>query len=137
MGEDFFLPIPSVAGRLPRASCAGIDEFYGSFPLLVPLAILGVRGKDGHNAAVVPLEEGGVPREPRPVTLDRSYAYLATDRAGRFLLGRDYGSGAVDVYPLGAAGRLRSPASRLPPAAATRLFQRRARAWRLGLPTSR
>jgi len=68
------------------------------------LYVSGGRGKDGHNAAVVPLDEGGVPREPRPVTLDRGYAYLATDRAGRFLLGCDYGSGAVDVYPLDAAG---------------------------------
>jgi len=68
------------------------------------LYVSGGRGNDGHNSAVVPLDEAGLPQEPRPVALDRGYAYLSTDRAGRFLLGCDYGSGAVDVYPLDAAG---------------------------------
>ncbi len=30
----------------------------------------------------------------------RAYAYLSVDRSGKFLLGCDYGSGIVDVYPL-------------------------------------
>jgi len=73
-------------------------------PTLPVLYVSGGKGKDGHNAAVVPLDEAGMPQEPKPVTLDRGYAYLATDQAGRFLLGCDYGSGAVDVFPLDSAG---------------------------------
>jgi 6-phosphogluconolactonase (cycloisomerase 2 family) len=68
------------------------------------LYVSGGHGEHRHNAAVVPLDEAGLPQEPKPVTLDRGYAYLSTDRAGRFLLGCDYGSGTVDVYPLDAAG---------------------------------
>lgn len=68
------------------------------------LYVSGGRGVDGHNAAVVPLDDAGLTREPKPATLDRSYDYLSTDRAGRFLFGCDYGSGAVDVYPLNAEG---------------------------------
>ena len=79
----------------------GTITCHATQPLLY---VSGGRGKDGPNAAVVPLDEAGLPREPKPVTLDRGYAYLATDRAGRFLLGCDYGSGAVDVFPLEAAG---------------------------------
>jgi 6-phosphogluconolactonase (cycloisomerase 2 family) len=68
------------------------------------LYVSGGLGKEGHNAAVLSLDEAGLPQEPKPVTLDRGYASLSTDRAGRFLLGCDYGSGAVDVYPLDADG---------------------------------
>ena len=68
------------------------------------LYISGAKGEDGRNAAVVAINEDGLPQEPRAVTLDNSYAYLSTDRAGRFLLGCDYGSGAVDVFPLDTAG---------------------------------
>lgn len=68
------------------------------------LYVSGGRGADGRNAAVIPLDEQGLPQKAVPVTLARGYAYLSTDRAGRFLLGCDYGSGAVDVYPLDAAG---------------------------------
>ena len=73
-------------------------------PTLPLVYVSGGPGKDGHNAAVVPLDEAGMPREPKLVTLDNRYAYLSTDRAGRFLLGCDYGSGAVDVFPLDDAG---------------------------------
>jgi 6-phosphogluconolactonase len=79
----------------------GTIAAHATRPLLY---VSGGRGQDGHNAAVVPLDEAGLPEEPRPVTLDHSYASLSTDRAGRFLLGCDYGSGAVDVFPLDAAG---------------------------------
>ena len=79
----------------------GTITAHATRPLLY---VSGGRGKDGHNAAVVPLDEAGLPQEPKPVTLDRGYASLSTDRAGRFLLGCDYGSGAVDVYPLDADG---------------------------------
>lgn len=68
------------------------------------LYVSGGCGEDGHNAAVVRLDEEGLPQEPILVTLDHNYSSLATDRAGRFLLGCDYGSGAVDVYPLDATG---------------------------------
>ena len=73
-------------------------------PTLPLVYVSGGPGKDGHNAAVVPLDKAGMPQEPKPVTLDNRYAYLSTDRAGRFLLGCDYGSGAVDVFPLDDAG---------------------------------
>ena len=79
-------------------------DTIAAHPTLPVLYVSGGQGKDGHNAAVVPLDTAGLPQEPKPVTLDRGYAYLATDRAGRFLLGCDYGSGAVDVFPLDAAG---------------------------------
>jgi 6-phosphogluconolactonase (cycloisomerase 2 family) len=75
-----------------------------SHPTQPLLYVSGGRGKDGHNAAVVPLDEKGLPREPKPVTLDHEYGYVSNDRAGRFLLGCDYYTGAVDVFPLDAAG---------------------------------
>lgn len=34
----------------------------------------------------------------------RSYAYLSVDRSEKFLLGCDYGSGVIDVYPLDEKG---------------------------------
>jgi len=120
--EDFTLYAPSGAERrllVVRARPADSDvklEIVRTVDLGFPggtitmhatrplLYVSGGRGEDGHNAAVVPLDEAGLPREPKPFALDRGYAYLATDRAGLFLLGCDYGSGAVDVYPLDADG---------------------------------
>lgn len=90
-----------MARMLPLGFPGGTITAHATKPLLY---VSGVRGKAGHDAAVVPLDEGGLPREPKPVTLERGYAYLSTDRAGRFLFGCDYGSGAVDVYPLDAEG---------------------------------
>jgi 6-phosphogluconolactonase len=80
---------------------AGTIAVHVAKPILY---VSGGRGADGHNAAVIPLDEQGRPQKPVPVRLERGYAFLSTDRAGRFLLGCDYGSGAVDVYPLDAAG---------------------------------
>lgn len=80
---------------------AGTIAAHASLPILY---VSGGRGVAGHNAAVVRLGDDGLPQEPVPVTLDRGYAFLATDRAGRFLLGCDYSTGAVDVYPLDASG---------------------------------
>lgn len=74
---------------------------HASRPLLY---VSGSRGASGNDAAVVPLDARGLPQPPRPVTLGRSYSYLSTDRAGRFLLGCDYFSGAIDVFPLDADG---------------------------------
>lgn len=103
----------------PDGSADGGDaalELVGTAPLGFPgrtitahptrplLYVSGAAGPEGRNAAVVPLDAAGLPQEPRTVTLDRGYAYLSIDRAGRFLLGCDYGSGAVDVFPLDAAG---------------------------------
>ena len=68
------------------------------------LYVSGSQGAAGHDAAVVPLDAEGLPQPSRPVTLGRSYSYISTDRAGRFLLGCDYFSGAIDVFPLDAAG---------------------------------
>jgi 6-phosphogluconolactonase (cycloisomerase 2 family) len=83
-------------------------EFPGatitSHPTQPLIYVSGAGGPEGRKAAVVPLDEAGLPLEPKPATLEHGYAYLATDRAGRFLLGCDYGSGAVDVFPLDAAG---------------------------------
>jgi 6-phosphogluconolactonase len=79
----------------------GTITAHATEPLLY---VSGGRGQNGDNAAVVRLDAAGLPQEPKPVTLDRGYASLSTDRAGKFLLGCDYGSGAVDVYPLDAAG---------------------------------
>ena len=89
------------AAPLDLGCKAGTIAVHAVKPILY---VSGGRGADGHNAAVISLDEQGLPQKPVPVTLDRGYAYLSTDRAGRFLLGCDYGSGAVDVYPLDAAG---------------------------------
>jgi 6-phosphogluconolactonase len=50
---------------------------------------------------VVFLDETGKPTRHTSINFDHSYAYLSVDRSGKFLLGCDYGSGAVDVYLLG------------------------------------
>ena len=68
------------------------------------LYVSGEQGKEGHNAAVVPLDEAGLPQASKPVSLDRAYSSLSTDRADRFLLGCNYMAGAVDVFPLDAEG---------------------------------
>jgi 6-phosphogluconolactonase (cycloisomerase 2 family) len=68
------------------------------------LYVSGGHGEHRHNAAVVPLDEAGLPQASKPVSLDRAYSSLSTDRAGRFLLGCNYMAGAVDVFPLDADG---------------------------------
>lgn len=100
-GDDKGGATLEIVRTLPLGFPGGTITAHATLPLLY---VSGGRGKDGHNAAVVPLDAAGLPREPRPVSLDRGYAFLSTDRAGRFLLGCDYGSGAVDVYPLDAEG---------------------------------
>jgi 6-phosphogluconolactonase len=90
-----------IVRTLPLGFRGGTITAHAMQPLLY---VSGGRGKDGRNAAVVPIDEDGLPGEPKTFSLDRGYASLATDRAGRFLLGCDYVSGAVDVYPLDAAG---------------------------------
>jgi 6-phosphogluconolactonase (cycloisomerase 2 family) len=42
--------------------------------------------------------------EAKSFKLDHEHVYLSTDRAGKFLLGIHYASGATNVYPLDAAG---------------------------------
>ena len=73
-------------------------------PTLPLLYVSGEGRAGGPNAAVVPLDAAGLPQEPQHLTLDHRYSSLSTDRSGRFLLGCDYASGAVDVFPLDAAG---------------------------------
>lgn len=73
-------------------------------PKLPLLYIAGHGGKDGPNAVVVPLDAAGMPQEAKSFKLGHEHNYLSTDRAGKFLLGTDYWSGAADVYPLDAAG---------------------------------
>lgn len=68
------------------------------------LYVSGAGGKDGPNAVVVPLDAAGMPQEAKSFKLGHEHNYLSTDRAGKFLMGTDYWSGIVDVYPLDAAG---------------------------------
>ena len=55
-------------------------------------------------AAAVSLDAQGACAALRPFTLKHGTAYMSLDRAGRFLLSADYGSGAVDVYELDRTG---------------------------------
>jgi 6-phosphogluconolactonase (cycloisomerase 2 family) len=59
----------------------------------------------GPNAAVVRLGADGLPESVEACTLDRGYCWLSIDRTERFLLGCDYGTGKVDIFPLDAAGK--------------------------------
>lgn len=68
------------------------------------LYVAGGGAQGGPNAVVVPLDAAGMPQEPKPFKLGHEHNYLSTDRAGKFLMGTDYWSGAADVYPLDAAG---------------------------------
>ena len=71
-----------------------------------PLLYVGAgEGAAGSVSAVtVALDPKGGCAALTPFALKHGTAYLSTDRAGRFLLSADYGSGAVDVYQLDAAG---------------------------------
>jgi 6-phosphogluconolactonase len=74
-------------------------------PGLPLLYVGGGGGPAGKIPAVaLALDEKGTSAALRPFELKHGTAYLSTDRAGRFLLSADYGSGAVDVYGLDAAG---------------------------------
>lgn len=90
-----------MARTVPLGFPGSTITFHATRPWLY---VTGGRGAGGSNAAVLPLDAAGLPQDPRPATLDGMYSSLATDRAGRFLLGCDYGSGAVDVFPLDAEG---------------------------------
>jgi 6-phosphogluconolactonase len=59
----------------------------------------------GPNAAVVRLGATGLPESVDACTLDNGYCWLSIDRTERFLLGCDYGTGKVDIFPLDAAGK--------------------------------
>ena len=59
----------------------------------------------GPNAAVVRLGADGLPESVEACTLDRGYCWLSIDRTERFLLGCDYGTGKIDIFPLDAAGK--------------------------------
>ena len=59
----------------------------------------------GPNAAVVRLAATGLPESVEACTLDRGYCWLSIDRTERFLLGCDYGTGKVDIFPLDATGK--------------------------------
>jgi 6-phosphogluconolactonase len=59
----------------------------------------------GPNAAVVRLGADGLPESVEACTLDNGYCWLSIDRTERFLLGCDYGTGKVDIFPLGATGQ--------------------------------
>ena len=59
----------------------------------------------GPNAAVVRLGADGLPESVEACTLDRGYCWLSIDRTERFLLGCDYGTGKVDIFPLDATGK--------------------------------
>ena len=59
----------------------------------------------GPNAAVVRLGADGLPDRVDACTLDSGYGWLSIDRTERFLLGCDYFTGKVDIFPLDAAGK--------------------------------
>ena len=59
----------------------------------------------GPNAAMVRLAATGLPESVEACTLDRGYCWLSIDRTARFLLGCDYGTGKVDIFPLDATGK--------------------------------
>jgi 6-phosphogluconolactonase (cycloisomerase 2 family) len=59
----------------------------------------------GPNAAVVRLGADGLPERVDACTLDSGYGWLSIDRTERFLLGCDYFTGKVDIFPLDAAGK--------------------------------
>lgn len=71
-----------------------------------PLLYVGGGGKPAEKipAVALSLDEKGSSTKLHPFELKHGTAYLSTDRTGRFLLSADYGSGAVDVYGLDAAG---------------------------------
>lgn len=66
-------------------------------------------GSGGGPAGKVPgttlrLDPSGAVSGQKPFSMKHGTAYLSADRAGRFLLSADYGSGAVDVYGLDDSG---------------------------------
>lgn len=59
----------------------------------------------GPNAAMVRLGADGLPESVDAFLLDNGYCWLSVDRTARFLLGCDYGTGKVDIFPLDDAGK--------------------------------
>jgi 6-phosphogluconolactonase len=59
----------------------------------------------GPNAAIVRLGADGLPESVDAFLHDNGYCWLSVDRTARFLLGCDYGTGKVDIFPLDAAGK--------------------------------
>ncbi len=59
----------------------------------------------GPNAAIVRLGADGLPESVDAFLLDNGYCWLSIDRTARFLLGCDYGTGKVDIFPLDDAGK--------------------------------
>lgn len=71
-----------------------------------PILYVGAGGGpvDKVAAATVSLTATGGVAGHQPFLMKHGTAYLSTDRAGRFLLSADYGSGAVDIYALDDKG---------------------------------
>ncbi len=120
--ESFHLYAPSPATKQlwiiqAKTSAAGVElsvenkvdlGFAGSTIAAhpsTPLLYVGGEGPvDKVPAAAVSLDAKGACAAIKPFSLKHGTAYLSTDRAGRFLLSADYGSGAVDVYELDGTG---------------------------------
>ena len=71
-----------------------------------PILYVGAGGGpvDSVSATAVTLTPAGGFSSLQSFKLKHGTAYLSTDRAGRFLLSADYGSGAIDVYELDGKG---------------------------------
>lgn len=88
--------------KLTRTLALGFRAMtIAGHPAAPVLHVSGAPGKSGHNGATVFLAANQSPARHELLRLDRDYAYLSPDRTGRFLLGCNYGTGHVDVYPLG------------------------------------
>lgn len=81
---------------------AGTIAAHPDKPILYVVSTSGEEGKT--RGAVVYLDSAGVYQRHAPALFAHGYAYLSLDRAGRFLLGANYGDGFVDVYALGETG---------------------------------
>lgn len=63
--------------------------------------------------SLIRLDPKGGLAKAEPIVLEHGYAYLSTDRRGRFLLGANYRGGQVDVYPIGDKGSLGDAVTKL------------------------
>jgi len=81
---------------------AGAIAAHPTKPLLY---VMGSGGRPHQvKSAVLELDDSGAVTRETPFNAELGCVYARTDPAGTFLLTADYGTGAVDVYPLDEAG---------------------------------
>jgi 6-phosphogluconolactonase (cycloisomerase 2 family) len=69
------------------------------------LYVMGSGGRPHQvKSAVLALDDAGAVARATPFSAELGSVYAGIDPAGRFLVTADYGTGAVDVYPLDEAG---------------------------------